>query len=830
MYKFLLASLTAALLPIPAFPADYPSPAPAVKSAIESALYRVRPDGKSFEAINPTQHLQMRFADNRTEITFQKYLLSFELQGEGSLLHRHVEGSRIELEYVRFNEWFVNDPAGLEQGFTVSRKPDSGALQVSFMTGGRLQPALEGNEVVFRDGSSTILRYGGLRSWDAEGRMLSSHALVTGRQITLEVNDAGAHYPVTIDPVVSQATLTDPTTDPFLKEYSDFGEAVALSADGNTAVVGNRFQTGKAYVFTRSGGTWTLMQQFDQSTDNADQFGYSVALSSDGNTAIIGSVELNFFAKAAQNGGAYVYTRTDTSSGTSWVLQQRLRSSDFGIANADGRFGNSFGAFVAISGDGNTALVSAYDSAYVFTRSGTIWTQQQKITNVGTSWDLNLSVALSGDGNAALIGGDGNVYAFTRSGTVWTQQQTFTSQDTSEDFGYNLTMTKDGSTALMASIGGVYAFTQSNGIWTQQQKIISLDPGNYQYALSMANDDSTALVGARYAGYLFTASGGVWSQQQVYNVGSDAVALSGDGQTALLGIYNGPYGDGVTVFTNSNISLESQPSGRSFTLSGAECATGTYSTPYVGHWSNPCTVNWTSPDLSAANTQYTFQTWSDGDTENPRTFSPQPLADPNLYPLTAEFQTEYQLTTVANPLVGGQLSPSTTTANWYPAGTNILVSESPNPGYVFTKFTGGLIGEVSPQLLTMNGPQTVTANFSPTPAAIQLNRISAKSGPSKARLWTINFMNAGPGTAYGAQLVGLMLTQTLGAPCAHAPIRTSPLFPVGLGDIPAGATAQTQVTLDFSACPSNARFAVTIDEVANGGSSVAVLQLLLQSQ
>jgi hypothetical protein len=128
----------------------------------------------------------------------------------------------------------------------------------------------------------------------------------------------------------------------------------------------------------------------------------------------------------------------------------------------------------------------------------------------------------------------------------------------------------------------------------------------------------------------------------------------------------------------------------------------------------------------------------------------------------------------------------------------------------------------------MNGPQTVTGSFAPTPTAAESGTISAKSGPANARQWTINITHTGPGTAYNAQLVGLMLTQTFGTACT--PVRDSPLLPVSLGDLASGASAQTAVTLDFSSCPANARFTVAVGYVANGGSSMTVTQLVNQFQ
>jgi hypothetical protein len=138
--------------------------------------------------------------------------------------------------------------------------------------------------------------------------------------------------------------------------------------------VGANSDQGSAYVFTRSGNTWTQEAKLTAGDGAAaDQFGYSVAL--DGDTALIGAYADNVGANRDQ-GSAYVFTR----SGTAWTQQVKLTA-------GDGAAGDFFGNSVAL--DVDTAMVGAtYDkvgandqgSAYVFTRSGTMWMQQAKLT------------------------------------------------------------------------------------------------------------------------------------------------------------------------------------------------------------------------------------------------------------------------------------------------------------------------------------------------------------------------------------------------------------------------------------------------------------------
>ena len=150
--------------------------------------------------------------------------------------------------------------------------------------------------------------------------------------------------------LVQQGTITQTGG-----EASDFfGRSVALSSDGNTAIVGaygddvsGAADQGSASVFTRTSGTWTQQQTITQSDGvGIDAFGYSVALSSDGNTAIVGAYYDDVGSNVDQ-GSATIFTR----SGTTWTQQT--------ITQSGGAADDLFGWSVALSSDGNTAIVGA---------------------------------------------------------------------------------------------------------------------------------------------------------------------------------------------------------------------------------------------------------------------------------------------------------------------------------------------------------------------------------------------------------------------------------------------------------------------------------------
>ena len=175
------------------------------------------------------------------------------------------------------------------------------------------------------------------------------------------------------------------------------GTSVALA--GDTALIGAPFHgdLGAAYLFVRTGASWT--QQARLTADDAaagDRFGSSAALA--GDTALIGA------PFHSDLGAAYLFVRT----GTSWTQQA-------GLAAADGDGGDRFGASAALAGDTavigapfSSPLGAASGSAYVFGRSGTSWTQQARLTAAdGESVDL-FGTAVAVSGATAVIGAPGD--------------------------------------------------------------------------------------------------------------------------------------------------------------------------------------------------------------------------------------------------------------------------------------------------------------------------------------------------------------------------------------------------------------------------------------
>lgn len=359
------------------------------------------------------------------------------------------------------------------------------------------------------------------------------------------------------------------------------GYSVAISGDGNTAIVGGGVGV---WVYTRSGGVWKELGKIAP-------WASAVAISADGNTAVLGT-----------GAGAAVYT----VAGGLWSEQGNTLVGTGAAGDANQGFS------VALSADGNTLIVggpnddhpSGYyggfqafygtGAAWVFNRSHGVWTQQGgKLVGTGAVVVPNpvtgapvvaiqgWSVGLSADGNTAILGAPGDnrflgaAWVFARSSaSVWTQQGDKLvgtgSVCACAHLGQSVALSGDGITAMVGGYfdgqgsGATWVFTRSAGVWTQQgSKLVGTGavgavvatggryPGAEQgQSVSLSADGNTAIIGGHYdnnfigAAWVFTRFAGTWSQEGSKLVSSDyvgqsllgySVALSADGRTAIVG-------------------------------------------------------------------------------------------------------------------------------------------------------------------------------------------------------------------------------------------------------------------------------------------------------
>ncbi|HEY7907670.1 MAG TPA: hypothetical protein VIC60_02305, partial [Thermomicrobiales bacterium] len=498
-----------------------------------------------------------------------------------------ARGNRVEYRRSAFTEWYVNGPLGLEQGVTLAAPPSvDGALTVTFAVHGAAATPDGDNARIHLPNGGT-LRYGGLAAADATGRALPTTLSADGDTLRIAVDDRGAAYPVTIDPLVQQVQLLPAD----IATTAQFGYAVAVSDDGTTALVGatppapgqSNNVTVVAYVFVRNGTTWTQQQRLTNGSftlnplEGDAEIHAWVALSRDGNTALL-----------YHPASPAVYVRT----GGVWSLQQQLPS---GAGTLELKT-------VALSGDGNTAFIASGTqtgyAVFVYVRTGTTWAQQgTPLAPNGVRgqdrFGTRLGLAASTDGNTAVVGAPadaankGAAYVFIRDPATqaWSQRTKLTASDgvAGDYFGTSVAVSADGNTALIGAYGSAnfkgaaYFYVHGAGTTYAEQKIPGSGPCDsspsghadqcsFGTTVALSGDASTAMIGLQGkftqslgAVFRYRRGGAIYQQLEVISgqnpgdeMGRSGLAANGDGTTILVGtpltVISGHTGGAVYVY------------------------------------------------------------------------------------------------------------------------------------------------------------------------------------------------------------------------------------------------------------------------------------------
>ncbi len=480
----------------------------------------------------------------------------------GGVIRAH--GNRVLDAYGGLTEWLAAGPLGVEQGFTVTRRPAGGGpLTVAMRLGGQMRARRVGDTVLFGEPAGGVLRYGGLVALDARGRRLHASLRLDGHLLLLRVLDRDARYPVRIDPLFESSFELvgdcpgncSGNQGQYEQGLGWFGYSVALSADAGTVLIGaphNSHDVGAVWVFTEVNGVWTQAAQLlgnctalcggpDGTGEiGGGEFGYSVALSANGSTALIGAPQSEAVSGSGAAstfypfGAAWVFTE----SGGNWFQQGSALSATYCTPSSKSAACTTSPGYCR----GNSPTCNqppGYEKEY---------------------GEFGDSVALSADGATALVGapqdasGAGAAWSFTRSAGTWSAPTALTgsctascsgSQGTGETgqglFGWSVALSPDGSTALIGApddnsqAGAGWVFSQSSGTWTQVGgKLVTdcsavcggaLGTGElgagmlgYSVALSGSGGSGTALLGApgdnsgEGAAWMFTHSAAGWSQ------------------------------------------------------------------------------------------------------------------------------------------------------------------------------------------------------------------------------------------------------------------------------------------------------------------------------
>ncbi|MFV2068166.1 MAG: S8 family serine peptidase, partial [Pirellulales bacterium] len=310
----------------------------------------------------------------------------------------------------------------------------------------------------------------------------------------------------------------------------------SVDVDGNWAVVGAYYDdqeagnAGAAYVLEKTAGGWVQRTKIIADDAQAsDYFGYSVAIS--GNTIVVGAHYED--ERGGDAGAAYIFT----GSGSVWTQQQKMTASD-------GAAGDRFGASVDI--DGDTVVVGAqFDdsytgSAYVFTRTASVWSQDQKLLAADGAVADYFGYSVGIDGDTVVVGAyydddkggnSGSAYVFTRTGSVWSQEQKLLAADGVASDRFGISVGIDADTVVVGAYydddkeGSAYIFERTDFGWVQQDKLTASDGAAsdyFGYSVDIVAD--TVVVGAYWdddkgaasgSAYVFErAAGDVWLEQE----------------------------------------------------------------------------------------------------------------------------------------------------------------------------------------------------------------------------------------------------------------------------------------------------------------------------
>lgn len=318
---------------------------------------------------------------------------------------------------------------------------------------------------------------------------------------------------------------------------------------------------------------WNEAQKLTASdAQDSDTFGISVSVS--GDTALVGAY---YDDDVGVNGGsAYVFVRD--ANGV-WTQEQKLLA-------ADGEMNDTFGHGVSV--DGDTALVGAYGddgvgAAYVFVRSGGVWTEQDKLTpsDGGGSDAFGFAVALQGD--RALVGSpfhdgpggadSGATYVFERSGGVWSASDKLTPSGSTPSDRFGRALAWSGDTVLIGAPetggGSAHAFVDVGGTFTEQDELLP-SPGDALtlFGISLAVNGDTAVVAGEGEGaadpkaYVYQRSGDTWALEQALTPssagGSFGYSVGVQGNVAVVAdIHDGSSG-AAFVFERTDAWSETQ--------------------------------------------------------------------------------------------------------------------------------------------------------------------------------------------------------------------------------------------------------------------------------
>lgn len=312
---------------------------------------------------------------------------------------------------------------------------------------------------------------------------------------------------------VQQQRLTVPEPE---TQNSSFGFGLAIDGDtivaGDLNAVSGGALTGAAYVFQRQGTVWSLQQKLipDQGGPSAQFSSYGQTIAIRGDTIIIGAPLYSGASPAA--GAAFVYVR----SGGTWTQTQKLTANDLAAEAVMGVSVAISGDTAVFGAVGDSINGRNSGAAYVFTRQNGVWSQQQKLKAHDPSENALFGQSVSASGDIIVVGAPGDIvgshtfggaYIFRRGSAGWTNEKKLLSRDSDAVDGYGWAVAVDGNTIVVghfgdqdvAIVGGAAYVYQLNGNsgWSMKQKLIASDTAQFHnFGFRVAISGDTILIGA----------------------------------------------------------------------------------------------------------------------------------------------------------------------------------------------------------------------------------------------------------------------------------------------------------------------------------------------
>lgn len=344
------------------------------------------------------------------------------------------------------------------------------------------------------------------------------------------------------------------------KAADQYGSSVAT--DGTTLVIGALFADapvsdgGAAYVYTRSGASWTFVQKLvPAGLLGGDSVGASVAV--EGNTLVVGAHKSGILGVGKELGAVYVYQNT---SGV-WSQTQKLEAPDKAVYDHHGWSVDLQGGMLLVASPEDDDKGTDSGSLYVYTQNGSTFSFTQKLTASDGAAVDGFSSSFERDGNTLVVGSRyhdvplpncGAAYVFTYANGLWTQAAKLTAPDAAHSDNFGAEVAVSGSRVLVTAIGdddkgtdagSAYLFKNTSGSWAFEQKLLASDgaatdnlgrscaiQGNVAMVGSPNDDDAGTDSGSVY---VFGLSAAGWTQDQKL-VASDGTPTARLGYAILI--------------------------------------------------------------------------------------------------------------------------------------------------------------------------------------------------------------------------------------------------------------------------------------------------------